>query len=197
MSLDQSIRAVQNKVGATVDGKPGPDTWKALTNFLSVDSGALNSPPLDKRSETNIATLLPDVQPYARALVEKARSVGIEIRVISGTRTFEEQDRLYAQGRTSPEKIVSNAKGGESNHNFGLAFDVGVFEDGAYQAESPSYKAVGALGLQLGLSWGGNWKTIHDEPHFELRPLWAKDMSESAILAALRERKANGISAFA
>jgi peptidoglycan L-alanyl-D-glutamate endopeptidase CwlK len=70
---------------------------------------------------------------------------------------------------------VTDARGGYSNHNFGVAFDIGVFESGKYLDESPKYKAAGALGSDLGLEWGGNWKTIQDEPHFQLRPGWASD----------------------
>ena len=55
-----------------------------------------------------------------------------------------------------------------------------------YLDESPAYKAVGALGIKLGLEWGGNWKTIQDEPHFQLRPAWAREMSERDMLAELR-----------
>jgi peptidoglycan L-alanyl-D-glutamate endopeptidase CwlK len=118
--------------------------------------------------------------------------VGITIKVISGLRTFEEQDALYAQGRTAPGPKVTNAKGGQSNHNYGIAFDVGVFEGTKYLPESPKYKAVGALGTELGLEWGGSWKTIVDQPHFQLRPAWAGNMAEKEMLAALRLRKDQG-----
>jgi peptidoglycan L-alanyl-D-glutamate endopeptidase CwlK len=132
------------------------------------------------------------VQPYARALVTKAAQNGITIKVISGLRTYDEQNDLYAQGRTKPGNIVTNARGGYSNHNFGIAFDIGVFEGSSYKDESPKYKAVGALGTDLGLEWGGNWKTIQDEPHFQLRPNWAADLSEKDMLAELRDRKDEG-----
>ena len=137
------------------------------------------------------------MQPLARSLIAAAATAGISIKVISGTRTYEEQDALYAQGRTKPGRIVTNARGGYSNHNFGVAFDIGVFEGGRYLDESPAYKAVGALGKQLGLEWGGDWKNIQDEPHFELRPAWARDMSEGAMLAELRNRRAANREVFA
>jgi peptidoglycan L-alanyl-D-glutamate endopeptidase CwlK len=152
---------------------------------------------VDDRSEKAIATLLPQVQPYARALVKKAAQHGITIKVISALRTYAEQDELFAQGRTKPGRIVTNARGGFSNHNFGIAFDVGVFEGASYLDESPKYKAVGALGMDMGLEWGGNWKTIVDEPHFQLRPKWAGDMKESVMLAELRTRKDSGKGAYA
>src|SRR5205085_10929340 len=121
-----------------------------------------------------IASLVPEIQDTARTLVRMAAETGITIKIISGLRTYEEQDALFAQGRTTPGDRVTNARGGFSNHNFGLAFDVGIFEDGKYVEESPDYKTVGQIGKSLGLAWGGDWKSIQDEPHFELRPIWAK-----------------------
>ena len=44
----------------------------------------------------------------------------------------DEQAKVYAQGRTAPGKIVTHAKPGHSNHNFGVAFDVGIFVGGQY-----------------------------------------------------------------
>jgi peptidoglycan L-alanyl-D-glutamate endopeptidase CwlK len=151
---------------------------------------------VDDRSEKIIATLLLEVQPYARALIAKAAANGITIKVISGLRTYDEQNDLYAQGRTKPGHIVSNARGGYSYHNFGFAFDIGVFEGCKYLDESPKYKAVGALGTDLGLEWGGNWKTIQDEPHFQLRPKWASELTERDMLAELRSRKDSGEGAY-
>lgn len=133
----------------------------------------------------------------ARALVQKSAANGIKIKIISGLRTYEEQDKLYAQGRTAPGNIVTKAKGGYSNHNFGIAFDAGVFEGARYLPESPKYKAVGVLGMELGLEWGGNWKTLVDQPHFQLRPAWATRISEKQMLAELRNRVAGGLPVYA
>jgi peptidoglycan LD-endopeptidase CwlK len=58
-----------------------------------------------------------------------------------------------------------------------------------YLKESPLYKEVAVLGKQLGLSWGGDWKHFKDEPHYELHPQWASDLSEKDTLAELRIRK--------
>ena len=198
MKTGDMIRAVQKKLGVEVDGKPGPQTWGAIYQSIvrpQADPQIAFTAPRDKtndRSERVIATLMPHVQPYARALFFKAQEVGITINIISGTRTFEEQDRLYAKGRTTAGAKVTNARGGYSNHNFGLAFDVGIFSGSRYLPESPLYKAVGALGMELGLEWGGNWKTIVDQPHFQLLPGWAAGMPERSMLAELRKRRALG-----
>ena len=198
MTLDATIRAVQAKLGVTVDGNPGPQTWNSIYRSLVGEPTVPSDPTslADERSERTIATLLPQVQPLARALIESAAAIGIAIKIISGTRTFAEQDALYEQGRTKSGRIVTNARGGYSNHNFGIAFDIGVFEGGRYLDESPAYKAVGALGIKLGLEWGGNWKTIQDEPHFQLRPAWAREMNERDMLAELRRRNSQGAAGF-
>lgn len=198
MTLEEMITAVQKALGVSVDGKAGPETWTAIYQKIvkPKSTGGLSNleiPPVDPRSEKNILTLKPEIQPLARALVQKADSAGIKIKVISGYRSYEEQDALYAQGRTTPGKIVTKAPAGYSNHNFGIAFDIGVFEGNKYLGESPKYKAVGALGMEIGLEWGGNWKSMTDEPHFQLRPEWANELTEKQMLAALRDRVKNGL----
>ena len=197
MNLDEMIRTIQKEVGVGVDGRPGPQTWQAIHARIFPGGPTEEVAPAvtqkaDARSERAIATLLPEVQPSARALVFKAATLGIAIKILSGLRTYEEQDALYAQGRGKSGAIVTHARGGFSNHNFGIAFDIGVFEGTKYLGESPKYNAVGALGVDLGLEWGGTWKTIQDAPHFQLRPGWASDLAEKDMLAALRAKKAAG-----
>lgn len=197
MTIEEMITAIQRELGVQVDGRAGPETWGAI--YRRLVQPATGAPPVapsiaavDARSETCIATLLPEVQPLARALVHKAAQHGIRICVISGTRSYADQDALYARGRTAPGSKVTNARGGHSNHNFGIAFDVGVFEGNQYRGESVKYQAVGALGMELGLEWGGNWKTLVDQPHFQLRPSWATGMPERTMLAELRVRAGAG-----
>ena len=198
MKTEAMIRAVQQTLGIEVDGKAGPQTWGAIYRHIvrpQASATVAFTGPRDQanaRSERMIATLLPHVRPYARALYFKARDNGIAINIISGTRTHAEQDALYAQGRTTGGEIVTNARGGYSNHNFGIAFDIGVFSGNRYLPESPLYKAVGALGMELGLEWGGNWTSIVDQPHFQLRPAWASAMRDSAMLAELGRRTKHG-----
>jgi peptidoglycan L-alanyl-D-glutamate endopeptidase CwlK len=200
MNIQELIEAVQAKLGVTVDGAPGPETWRAIYEAVTgkvAPANDVKSQNVDPRSAGVIAQLQPQVQPYALALLQGAAAAGIEIKLISGHRTYAEQDALFAQGRTRPGKKVTNAKGGESNHNFGIAFDVGVFDDGKYLPETPSYDAVGVIGKQLGLDWGGDWANLVDKPHFELRPAWAGDLSEAQMLAELRRRTSEGSSYFA
>lgn len=202
MNIEEMISAVQKKLGVQADGRAGSETWGAIyARIVKPTIGGVAPAEaieaVDPRSEKNIATLLPEVQPIARALVQKAAQNGIQIKIISGLRSYAEQDELYAQGRTKPGKTVTDAPGGYSNHNFGIAFDVGVFEGSKYLEESVKYKAVGVLGMDLGLEWGGNWKTRVDEPHYQLRPEWAGSITEKKMLAELRGRAANGTPVYA
>jgi peptidoglycan L-alanyl-D-glutamate endopeptidase CwlK len=201
MNIEGIISAVQKKLGVQVDGRAGKETWGAIYSYI-VKPKIAGLPPgeaieaVDPRSEKIIATLLPAVRPISRALVQKAAQSGNQIKIISGLRTWAEQDELYAQGRTKPGSKITNARGGYSNHNFAIAFHVGVFEGTKYLSESIKYKAVGVLGMDLGPEWGGNWKTIVDAPHFQLRPEWAADIPEREMLAALRSRTEDGIPVF-
>ena len=149
---------------------------------------------LDERSLRNLATLHPEVQPRMEAFLKAAKSLaaprGLDVRIISGTRSFIEQDALYAKGRTAPGPVVTRARAGYSLHNFGIAIDLGIFSaDGKkYHEEHPLYRELGPLGESLGLEWGGRWKSIIDEPHYQFRPAWATGLPEREFLAALRTR---------
>lgn len=124
-----------------------------------------------------VEDLVPALQPLARVLVVAARLVGHPVLITGTLRTWAEQDALYAQGRTAPGPRVTNARGGESWHNFGRAFDVAfVVEGGGVTWEGP-WEMIGKLGEALGLEWGGRWQRP-DRPHFQLR--------EGLTLAAAR-----------
>jgi peptidoglycan L-alanyl-D-glutamate endopeptidase CwlK len=137
----------------------------------------------DERTEKNIATLYPKAQIAARqfmqAIVPIMESRGITAKIISGTRSYAEQDALYAK-----RPKVTNAKGGYSNHNFGTAWDIGLFNNKKYLEDSPFYRECGKIGESLGLEWGGSWKSIVDEPHFQVKT--------GLTMAQMRERVASG-----
>lgn len=127
----------------------------------------------DPRTEANIATLLPVVQAAARKFMAVAGPAmaeqGLILRIIEGTRTYAQQDYLYQQGRTRPGPIVTNARGGYSLHNFGIAWDVGLFRGSEYIPENPGYDACGRIGESQDLTWGGHWNSMPDTPHFQYR----------------------------
>jgi peptidoglycan L-alanyl-D-glutamate endopeptidase CwlK len=115
--------------------------------------------------------IAPVLAAKARSLIEACRGAGVTIRVSQALRTWGEQDALYALGRTAPGAIRTNARGGQSFHNFGMAFDIVLLESGrvTWDARRPGWQVAGEIGTGLGLLWGGNWKSIKDLPHFEMR----------------------------
>lgn len=127
----------------------------------------------DPRSERNLSTLQPKAQPAARAFRHRLRNAAIDARILSGTRTYAEQEALFRKGRFgNQEKRVTNARGGQSNHNFGIAWDIGIFEEGTYVKRVAPYKAAAekalVAGLDPALEWGGHWESFPDPPHFQL-----------------------------
>jgi peptidoglycan LD-endopeptidase CwlK len=156
-----------------LDGEFGQKSQAAAEEFEARSAEIVRSTSVfDIRSESNIQTLQPSAQIKARSflkeVISKLGTNGFLFKIISGTRTYDEQNRLYAQGRTISGKIVTNARGGFSNHNFGVAWDIGIFKDGDYIEESKLYKSAGAIGKQQGLEWGGDWESFADEPHFQV-----------------------------
>jgi peptidoglycan L-alanyl-D-glutamate endopeptidase CwlK len=125
----------------------------------------------DIRTEANIQTLQAKAQRKARQfLTEVGAQLSVDdliFKIISGTRTYGEQNDLFAHGRTKPGPIVTRARGGQSNHNFGVAWDIGIFRNGEYIPESQLYNKAGAIGKAQGLEWGGDWESIQDTPHFQ------------------------------
>lgn len=158
-----------------LDSDFGPLTSEALDRFEDESERiAAAHGRFDMRSERNIATLHPAAQRAARRFLAAAKGSdslsadGVVAKIISGTRTYAEQAELFAQGRTRPGRIVTNAAAGRSNNNFGIAWDVGLFKGGAYLQESAHYDTTGAVGRQQGLEWGGDWSSFVDKPHFQL-----------------------------
>lgn len=103
-------------------------------------------------------------------IIEKAYSEGIYVLVTDGYRSKAEQDALYAQGRTKPGKIVTNAKGGQSNHNFGIAVDFCLTNEAGTIANytvNSDWRRVAAIAKSMGFAWGGDWKGFVDNPHLE------------------------------
>jgi peptidoglycan L-alanyl-D-glutamate endopeptidase CwlK len=93
--------------------------------------------------------------------------LGHPVRPVEGYRSFAEQERLYAQGRTTPGQIVTNARGGESLHQYGCAVDF-VFREEGYNATDKLWKTFGRVGMEHGFEWGGNWSYFVDKPHLQM-----------------------------
>lgn len=193
-----TIKNIQRAVGVQADGVFGPLTGKAVLRELSADCQVISEQEdatedwkagLDSRTISNIETL--DVKArdrfasFARKAKAVAAAMGFEYVMISGNRTFAEQDAIYKQAKDGidndrdgkvdeADEKVTKARAGYSNHNFGIAGDFGVFISGVYvDATLPTkaaavHRAVAAHAPGEGLEWGGDWKGFQDLPHFEI-----------------------------
>lgn len=116
--------------------------------------------------------LLEPVRERAIKLLALCEARNIELLVTSTYRDFECQDRLYAQGRFLPGKVVTWAKAGDSWHNWRRAFDIVPMRNGkcvwgTRGHDGELWRTIGGLGEQCGLEWGGSWARHPDYPHFQ------------------------------
>lgn len=140
----------------------------------------------------DINQLHPELISRVYELIELCSKNGISIGISECLRTTQEQDALYAKGRTAPGNRVTNCKGStySSMHQWGVAFDFylkmdvdgdGFTTDDAYNNSTGLFTKVGELGKSIGLEWGGDWKSIKDMPHFQL-PTWGSTASKLKTL---------------
>lgn len=140
---------------------------------------------MDKKTLERIALLHPKLRAEATQIYTeicealKGRAI---CRFAYTLRTFAEQDALFAQGRTKPGAKVTNARGGQSYHNYGLAVDIvllkdtngdGTFETASWETNVDfdgdgvaDWIEVVQIFKRYGWEWGGDWK-FTDKPHFQ------------------------------
>jgi len=140
----------------------------------------------DKITIDRVAKLHPKVRDEAKNAIDAAEAgfpPNMAIRVVQGLRTIAEQNALYAKGRTTPGPKVTNAKGGSSYHNYGLAIDFAILYDkngdGTFEELSwdtvkdfdkdgkTDWNEVVTQFEALGWAWGGKFRTFKDYPHCE------------------------------
>lgn len=91
------------------------------------------------------------------ALEQAFPGVEVKVRPVYTFRDAEFQDHLYAQGRTELGKIVTNARGGDSLHQWRCAVDFGIWLNGNITYEAPYYEILGGVAREQGITWGGDW----------------------------------------
>ncbi|HCA4898769.1 TPA: LysM peptidoglycan-binding domain-containing protein [Acinetobacter baumannii] len=158
---------------------------KEKTPIAKVLSSTSTSSKVSEKNERAIARLHPQVRGLIRKFINEVYAQHqVQLVIVQDYRTYAQQDALYAKGRTAPGSIVTKARGGQSNHNFALAVDVfPLWEDGKLHMDAKSdaknikiLKKVAPVGKSIGLEWGGDWKSIVDNPHFQLKT--GKTMSQ-------------------
>lgn len=137
---------------------------------------------MDNFTSNRIQKLHPSVREEMLKIIAEcdlALTGKAKVRITQGLRTFKEQDDLYAIGRTKPGAKVTNAKGGQSVHNFGFAVDICLVINGKTASWDTAkdwdndtvadwYECV-KIFAKYGWDWGGNWKKFKDVPHFDKR----------------------------
>jgi peptidoglycan L-alanyl-D-glutamate endopeptidase CwlK len=122
--------------------------------------------------------LHPVVAANSEKLIALSKEIGISILITSDFRSSQEQNALYRQGRDEDGAIVTNSKGGQSYHNYGLAIDFALRApkgkviwdmefDGNRNGKSDWMEVV-ALAKRLGFAWGGDWASFPDYPHLQM-----------------------------
>lgn len=168
----QRLLKIEGLYKHALDGTWGRFTEAAANQFevLSEDIKE-RTREFDFRTEKNIRTLKLEAQREARIFMDKVLSSGIKAKIISGTRTYDEQNILFKKGRFgNPGPRVTNARGGQSNHNFCVAWDIGIFtKTGGYITDGKDYEKAANVGMLDTLEWGGNWHSFQDKPHFQLK----------------------------
>ncbi|MFD2613378.1 M15 family metallopeptidase [Paenibacillus gansuensis] len=132
----------------------------------------------EPRVQPDITALHPVLIQKKSELVQLAEAKGIRIVITDGFRSFEEQDALYAQGRSAEGAVVTKARGGESYHNYGLALDFALrTKDGGVTWEmntdgngngAKDWMEVVGIAKKLGFEWGGDWPEFKDYPHLQM-----------------------------
>jgi len=178
-SRDNGLRRRSDRNPSKPTNLPTPAKPSITPEQKKINNSVIDVSSIDERSAKNVLTLHSKIQSVFRDWILEcqilAKAFGYEYKAISGNRTWEEQAKLYAQGRTTPGKIVTNAKAGYSNHNFGLAVDMGVFKDGKYlDGSKPSeaeafHRKAADIAKKYNIEWGGDWKSFKDYPHFEYK----------------------------
>lgn len=188
-ATEKATKEWQQRAGLDADGKVGAKTlakavelgFKGLVGIAPVlitkpdtktpDSHTVifkGGSATDKHNRAMISRLHPELQKRAMAFLDAAKKDGWELRIVQSLRTFAEQDALYAQGRTKSGEVVTNARGGQSLHNFGLAADFAPVVEGKISWNEQHYRLFGKWADVARLEWGGRWSRFKDLPHVQL-----------------------------
>ena len=114
----------------------------------------------------SLSDLNPKVAALCSAFITSCKKQNIDIIITSTYRDAESQNALYAQGRTTPGKKVTNAKAGQSFHNWRVAFDfVPIVNGKAQWNDAALFTQCGEIAEALGLEWAGRWVKFKELAH--------------------------------
>lgn len=168
----KATRAFQASQNLRADGIVGDMTLKAAEGLKpavgSVKAGIIFSFKTSSQNLIGLDKVHPVLAEKARIIVQLAADEGYQLQIAQGLRTFAEQDKLFAK-----HPKVTNARGGQSMHNYGLAVDFVFVVNGTidYKRDDHLYNNIGGWSAIANLEWGGDWKSFKDRPHVQLKNL--------------------------
>lgn len=133
--------------------------------LVSLNYSSMSDKERKKYNRQKIKALDKAFRPMVKNFLRRAEKQGFLLRLTHGYRSCEEQNALYEQGRSIPGPIVTNARCGESFHNFGLAVDVFDMRESSYGAVD--WDELGIIATHLNIEHGDRGYT--DLPHFQYR----------------------------
>ena len=114
----------------------------------------------------SLSDLNPKVAAMCSEFINRCKVAGIDVIITSTYRDAESQNELYAQGRTKPGKKVTNAKAGQSYHNWRVAFDFCPIVNGKCQwGDDALWTKCGEIAEGIGLEWAGRWTKFRETAH--------------------------------
>ncbi|MDY4832506.1 MAG: M15 family metallopeptidase [Treponema sp.] len=174
--LSEQENPIVGEAAAAVDEAEVEPALAAETAPPAESQGEDTSTNLSQNDKDKINTLHPEIRDNVTKMLQNLRKDGVTVEITLAYRSYEEQDALYAKGRDGKgkvidaSKVVTNAKGGQSYHNFGLTFDLTVYDKNGkkdWSKDSDAWKKVIAEGKRQGFDAGAEWIDFPDLPHFE------------------------------
>lgn len=171
-ATEHATQQFQLKQGLIADGEVGVNTY-AMAEKVKGNVNLGSQKPQITPTSSNVLPILQKLAKVHPNLADKAAQIiimasveGFQLTISQGLRTFEEQNALFAK-----RPKVTNARGGQSMHNFGLAVDFMFKVNGVVSWDEKLYKNIGRWANQVGLEWGGSWAHFTDLPHCQLKGL--------------------------
>lgn len=182
--IDMDVEGHDIRTGHGLFVLPDPETIKISDYVTDIDAVSKNEGIYyggfpEVRSDMVMRgtdKLHPELQVCVNKFLEECKKQGLNVLITETLRTQEEQEALYAQGRTKSGNIVTNCRGYQSPHCWGVAFDFCRNVKGKeYDNSDKFFDRVGEIAktifdnTEYDLFWGGDFKTFVDKPHIEMK----------------------------
>jgi len=121
-------------------------------------------------ADRSLNDLSPKAAEAARAALSECGLKGLTVLITCTYRSGAEQDALYAQGRTKPGAKVTNAKAGQSFHQYRCALDLVPIVNGKpeWTGRDPAWHKIAEIFKSHGFEWGYDWPRFKEMPHFQM-----------------------------